>query len=312
MAGMTTPAIERTWFARATAGVPPPALLLVSIVSIQLGAAVAVNLFDVLGPLGTTFLRLAFSAVLLLVAARANVRRMGPELRGHAPLLLVFGCAIGAMNMAFYGSISRIPLGLAVAIEFVGPLGVAALTSRRLPQVLWIGLAVAGLALLTPDIGDDLDPLGVALALGAGLGWATFVLISPRVDRAVGETGLALAMPVAALFTLPFMLAAGGIERMDVGLLAGALAVAVFSTAFPLSLEFQALRRMSARAYGVTVTLEPVVAALVGAVVLAQALPANALAAIACVTVAAIGVTLSDRRAESGGGTSRSPSPLPG
>jgi len=285
-------------FARAVAAVPPPALLLVSIVSIQLGAAVAVHLFDTLGPIGTVFLRIAFAAVLLLVAAR---REIGSSARHHVGLLLLFGCVIGAMNMCFYGAIARIPLGIAVAIEFVGPLGVAALTSRRPKEFFWIGLAVAGLVLLTPSIGTDLDPVGVGLALAAGAGWASFVLISPRVARDVGGAGLALAMLVGGVFTLPFALGAGGLERLDLGLLAGALAVAVLSTALPLSLEFEALRRMTARAYGVTVTLEPVVAALVGVLVLGQTLPPTALLAIACVTGAAIGVTLSDRRGDGSG-----------
>jgi inner membrane transporter RhtA len=287
-------------FARAVAAVPPPGLLLVSIVSIQLGAAVAVHLFETLGPIGTVFLRIAFSAVLLLVAAR---RQIGASARRHVGLLLLFGCVIGAMNMCFYGAIARIPLGIAVAIEFVGPLGVAVFMSRRMWEFIWIGLAVAGLVLLTPSIGTDLDPVGVGLALAAGAGWASFILISPRVGRGVGGAGLALAMGVAGLFVLPFELAAGGLGRLDLGLLAGALAVAILSTALPLSLEFEALRRMSARAYGVTVTLEPVVAALVGVIVLGQALPSNAVLAIACVTAAAIGVTLSDRRGEASGAT---------
>lgn len=280
-------------FARAAEAVPPPALVMVSVVSIQLGAAVAVNLFEALGPIVMTFLRVTFSAVLLLVATRGHI---GAGARRHVGLLLLFGCVIGAMNMSFYGAIARIPLGVAVAIEFVGPLGVAAVTSRRPRDFVWIGLAVAGLVLLTPDIGGDLDPLGVGLALVAGAGWASFVLISPRVARGVGTAGLALAMAVASLVTLPFGLAAGGLERLEPGLLAGALAVAILSTALPLSLEFEALKRMTARAYGILVTLEPVTAALVGALVLGQALPPTALVAIACVTVAAIGVTLSDRR----------------
>jgi inner membrane transporter RhtA len=273
--------------------VPPPALVLVSVVSIQLGAAVAVNLFDTLGPIATTFLRLAFAAVILLIATG---RQVGPGARRHLGLLVLFGCVIAAMNLSFYGAISRIPLGIAVAIEFVGPLGVAAVTSRRPRDFVWIGLAVAGLVLLTPDIGGDLDPLGVGLALVAGAGWASFVLISPRVASGVGRGGLAWAMVVAGVVTLPFELAVGGVERLDPWLLAGALAVAVFSTAMPLSLEFEALKRMTARAYGILVTLEPVAAAIVGALLLGQALPPAALAAIACVTVAAIGVTLSDRR----------------
>jgi inner membrane transporter RhtA len=280
-------------FARVVAALPPPALLVWSIVSIQLGAAVAVHLIAALGPIGTAFLRLAFSAVLLLVARR---RQIGPGARRHAGLLLLFGCVIGAMNMSFYGAIGRIPLGIAVAIEFIGPLGVAALTSRRPIHFIWIGLAVAGLVLLTPDIGSHLDPLGVGLALGAGAGWASFVIISPRVARAVGDAGLAVAMAVASLFTLPFVVVVGGLERLNPGLLAAGVAVAILSTALPLSLEFEALKRMTARAYGIVATLEPVAAALVGAFILGQALPPTALVAIACVTVAAIGVTLSDRR----------------
>ena len=279
--------------ARAAAAVPPPGLLLVSIVSIQLGAAVAVHLFETLGPAGTTVLRIALAAGLLLAATR---RRISADARRHVGLLLLFGCAIGTMNLCFYGAIDRIPLGVAVAIEFIGPLGVAVLTTRRARDFAWVGLAVVGLVLLTPDIGGELDPLGVALALAAGAGWASFILLSPRVARDVGDGGLALALVVAALFTLPFGLVAGGLERLDLGLLVGALAVAVLSTALPYALEFEALRRMTARAYGVIVTLEPVVAAMVGALVLGQALPPTAVVAIACVTVAAIGVTLSDRR----------------
>jgi inner membrane transporter RhtA len=279
---------------RALAAVPPPGLLLVSIVSIQVGAAVAIGLFETLGPVTTTFLRIAFSAVLLLAV---SARHVGPGARRHAGLVILLGCVIGAMNLCFYGAIARIPLGIAVAVEFVGPLGVAALTSRRPVQFAWIGLAVAGLLLLTPDLGTDLDPLGVGLALAAGAGWAGFILLSPRVAAGVGGSGLALAMTVAAVFTLPFALGSGGLARVDPGLLLGALAVAVLSTALPLTLEFEALRRMTARAYGVIVTLEPVVAAIVGALVLRQALPPSALAAVACVTTAAIGVTLTDRRA---------------
>jgi inner membrane transporter RhtA len=279
--------------ARAAAATPPPALLIISIVSIQLGAAVAVHLIAALGPIATAFVRLAFSSVLLLVVTRRQIRAGA---RRHVGLVILFGCLIGTMNMSFYGAIGRIPLGVAVAIEFVGPLGVAALTSRRPLHFVWIGLAVAGLVLLTPEIGGNLDPLGVGLAVAAGAGWASFVLISPRVARDVGRGGLALGMAVAALFTLPFELVAGGLSRLDPYLLAGLVAVAVLSTAFPISLEFEALSRMTARAYGIIVTLEPVVATLVGAVILGQALPPAGLAAIACVTVAAVGVTLTDRR----------------
>ena len=280
--------------ARAAAAVPPPALLLVSNVSLQLGAAIAVQLFDTLGPFGTTFLRIALSAVLLLVARR---KQIDGRARDHIGLLVLFGCVIGGTNLAFYGAIDRIPLGIAVAVEFVGPLGVAALTSRRLKEFFWVGLAAVGLLMLTPEIGRDLDPVGIVLALVAGAGWAGFILISPRVAKDVGDSGLALAMVAASVFTLPFALTGGGLERLDLGLLAAALAVAILSTTLPLSLEFEALKRMTARAYGVMVTLEPVVAVVVGAIVLSQALGPTALIAVAFITVAAIGVNLTDRHA---------------
>ena len=280
--------------ARAAAAVPPQGLLLISIVSIQLGAAVAVDLFPVLGPVGTAFLRLAFSAVLLVAAAR---RTIGWGARRHTGALLLYGVILAVMNLSFYGAISRIPLGIAVAIEFVGPLGLAVVTSRRARDFAWIALAALGIVLLTPQIGSELDPLGVALAGVAGLGWAGFAVMSQRIGRAVpGNSGLAIAMLVAALVVLPVELVVGGLGGLDVGLLAGALAVAILSTALPWSLEFEALKRMTARSYGILVTLEPAVAATVGATLLGQAVGLAGLLAVGCVTAAALGVTLSDRR----------------
>ncbi len=293
-AGAPDPKPAEGVFSRAVAGVPPPGLLLISIVSIQLGAAVAVNLFPVLGPVATAFLRLAFSAVLLIVAARHSITRSA---RSHAGPLLLYGAILGAMNLSFYGAIERIPLGIAVAIEFVGPLGLAAATSRRVRDFAWIGLAVLGIALLTPQIGGTLDPLGVALAGAAGLCWAAFIVMSQRIGRTLpGNSGLAIGMAVAALVVLPVELVVGGLGNLDPGLLLAALAVAVLSTAMPLTLEFEALRRMTSRAYGILVTLEPAVAALVGVFLLGQAMGVQGLLAIACVSVAALGVTVSDRR----------------
>ena len=273
---------------------PPTALLLTSIVSIQVGAAIAVNLFPAIGPVAVTFLRLAFAAIVLLVVTR---RSIDATARRNAGWLILLGVVIAATNLSFYGSISRIPLGIAVAIEFVGPLGLAAATSRKPLDFAWIGLAALGLALLTPDIGTTLDPLGVALALVAGAGWAGMVVLSRKVGRTVtGHAGLALAMLVGAVFALPFELVVGGLSRLDAAILAGAAVVAVLSTALPLSLEFEALKRLSARTYGIVMAMEPVAAAVAGAVLLSQGLEAKLVAAIACVTIAAIGVTISDRR----------------
>jgi inner membrane transporter RhtA len=282
-------------FARAAAALPPPVLLLVSTVSIQLGAAVAVDLFPTLGPVGTVFLRLAFSALLLVVAARHSLARGA---RRHAGALLLYGTILGVMNLCFYGSIARIPLGIAVAIEFMGPLGLAAATSRRGRDFAWIGLAVIGIVLLTPDVGGALDPLGVALACAAGLCWAAFTVMNRRLGRDVpASSALAIGMAVAALVVLPVEVVVGGVANLDASSLGRALAVAVLSTALPLWLEFEALRRMTARAYGILVTMEPAVAALVGALLLGQALGLPAILAIGCVMTAALGVTISDRRA---------------
>ncbi len=292
--GAPGPKPTRGALARAASAVPPPGLLLVSIVSIQLGAAVAVNLFPVLGPVGTTFLRLAFSAVLVMAAVRHSVAWSA---RRHAGALLLYGAILAVMNLSFYGAIARIPLGIAVAIEFVGPLGLAVATSRRGRDFAWIGLAFLGIVLLTPEIGGSLDPVGVALAGVAGLCWAGFTVMSQRIGRALpGSSGLAIGMAVAAVIVLPVELVVGGLGGLDLGLLGAALAVAILSTAVPLSLEFEALKRMTARSYGILVTMEPAVAAMVGATLLGQAMGLSGLLAIACVTVAALGVTISDRR----------------
>ena len=281
-------------FTRAAAAVPPPLLMLISVISIQAGAAVAVRLFPSIGPVTTTVFRIGFSAVLLLAVSRRTIDR--GALR-HAGSLVMFGFVMAATNLCFYGAISRIPLGIAVAIEFIGPLGLAALTSHRLRDFGWIGLAVAGIALLTPDIGGALDPLGVGLALLAGLGWASYVVLSRRVGRLLpGGSGLALAMAIAAVFTLPAEIATGGPTNLDPGILASTFAVAILSTALPLSLEFEALKRLTPRAYGILATLEPAAAAIVGAVALSQSLDAKAVLAVGCVTAAALGVTFSDRR----------------
>jgi inner membrane transporter RhtA len=292
--GAPTPAAGDGALTRLAAAVPPPGLLLVSIISIQLGAAVAVNLFPVIGPVATVFLRVTFSAILLLFVARHTITRSALR---HAPSLVLYGVILGVMNLCFYGAIARIPLGIAVAVEFIGPLGVAVATSRRPRDFAWIALAAMGILLLTPEIGGTLDPVGVALAAGAGLCWAGFILMSRRMGRIMpGSSGLAIGMTVAALVVLPVELVVGGLGALDPILLGAALAVAVLSTALPLSLEFEALKRMSARSYGIIVTLEPVAAAVIGALLLDQAMGLQGALAVVCVTIAALGVTLSDRR----------------
>jgi inner membrane transporter RhtA len=278
--------------------VPPPGLVLLSILSIQLGAALAVQLFPALGAAGTAFLRLGLSALLLLAAARPPVLA---ALGAHGGLLLTYGAVFGSMNLAFYEAIARIPLGIAVTIEFMGPLAVAVATSRRRLDLVWVGLALAGVVLLSPEIGGRLDPMGVACAALAGCGWGAFVLLSKRVGRVLpGASGLAVGMAIAALIVLPFGLPGTSAILADPALLLPIAAVALLSTALPFSFEFEALKRMSARTYGVLIALEPAVAVMVGAALLAEALTVRSLVAVGCVISAAIGVTVLDRERPGG------------
>lgn len=274
-------------------GVPPTALVMLSILSVQLGAAVAKSLFDSLGPGGTVFLRILFAALVLLLLVR-------PKLGGHdrAGYLVagIFGLALAAMNFSIYLAIDRIPLGVAVTLEFIGPLGVAVAGSRRALDLLWVMLAAAGILLLAPVGlfgGMDLDPVGVAFALLAGCLWASYILLSARTGSAFpGGTGLVIALCVGTLVLAPFGVAGAGHALLDPKLLLAGFGVAMLSSAIPFSLELEALRKIPARVFGVLMSLEPAVAALAGLVVLGERLEMRAVAAVLLVTVAAAGASL--------------------
>jgi len=278
---------------------PPPGLLLLSIVSIQVGAALATHLFPILGAAGTVAMRIIFSALLLGLAARSRLRTFTQTFVSHWGLLLLFGLCLAAMNFFFYQAIARIPLGAAVAFEFVGPLSVAALTSRRLSHFAWIALAALGIALLSPLSGVDLDPIGITFALLAGIGWALFIVLAARVgNRIPGNDGLVMGMAVAALLMIPFAAPVVTTLVSKPLVLLAALGVALLSTTIPFSLEFEALKRMPPRTYGVLVSLEPGVAVVVGLLVLGERIGLQGTVAVACVVVAAIGITVSDRRSQ--------------
>jgi len=194
------------------------------------------------------------------------------------------------MNLTFYEALDRIPLGIAVTLEFVGPLTVAILGSRRRLDLLWVALAAAGLVLLAPGPGSDLDLLGCAFALFAGGCWGLYIIVTARVGRALpGGAGLALAMVIAALVTLPFGLVDGGDDLLDGELLAIAFGVAILSSAIPYSFELEALRRLPQGVFGVLMSLEPAVAATAGFVILSQGLETEELVAIGLVLAASAG-----------------------
>ena len=278
---------------RTAAGtVPPTGLVLIAVGCFQLGAAIAKGLFDSVGPGGAVFLRVGFAALILLVMWRP---RLGRHARSDYALAIVFGLALAGMNFAFYSALERIPLGVAVTLEFTGPLGVAVAGSRRLLDLLWVVLAAAGILLLAPLNlfgGVDLDPVGVALALLAGTLWGSYILLSARTGRVFpGGTGLAVAMCVGALALVPVGVAEAGYALLDPGVLLVGFGVAMLSSAIPYSLEMEALRKLPARLFGVLMSLEPAVAAMIGFVILGERLGFRALAAVLLVTLAAVGAS---------------------
>ncbi|MDQ6841317.1 MAG: EamA family transporter, partial [Actinomycetota bacterium] len=213
--------------------------------------------------------------------------------RRELGLAALFGLVLAAMNLSFYAAIHRIPLGIAVSIEFVGPLGVAVAGSRRKLDFLWVGLAAAGILALTNGNGHGIDALGVILALIAGALWATYILVNARVGQAFpGGTGLALAMCVAAVVVLPAGIAAGGSHLLDPRSLELGAAVGMLSSAIPYTFEMEALRRIAAPVFGVLMSIEPGMAALAGFIVLGQGLGIRALLGIALVVAASVGASL--------------------
>ena len=265
-------------------------LVLVAALSPQVGAALAVTLFDELGPAGAAFLRLAFAAIVLWAIWR-------PRLAGDLRLAGAFGVALGLMNWSFYEAIDRIPLAIAVTIEFAGPLLVAVIGSRRPLDGVWIALAAAGIVVLVDPGGGSVDPAGVGFALAAAACWMAYIYLSKRTGAAFpGGSGLAIAMAVGALIVLPAGVIEAGGALAEPDLLGSALIVALLSSVLPYSLELEALRRLPEAVFGVLMSLDPAVAALVGFVALGQDLGARELVAIAMVVVASVGAaTLSHR-----------------
>ena len=265
------------------------ATVFVSIVSTQTGATVAIKLFRHVGPGGTTLLRLSFAALVLLVILRPSFRGLlWPQVR----LAALFGMTLAAMNFTFYEGLSRIPLGVAVALEFVGPLAVASVGIKRPRDAVWMVLAVCGIVLLTPWGGLHLDGLGVALVLFAGCCWAFYILLSRRLGQVFPDSsGLLLALIGATIVLVPVGLASAGSSLLSVPVLAAGLVVAVLSSVVTYSFELSALRRLPTATFGVMMSLEPAVAAILGLLLLGQAIGIRAGAAIVCVVVASAGAS---------------------
>jgi inner membrane transporter RhtA len=277
----------------AAAAVPAPVLVLVAIVSVQTGSAFARTAFDVTGAAGITLLRLAISGLLLTALVRPSVRRWT---RAQWVAAATLGLTMGAMNLVFYLSIREVPLGVAVTVEFVGPLALALVQTKRGRDFAWVVLAGAGVALLGLERGGSVPLGGLALALLAGMFWAGYILASSRVGSLLaGLDGLAVALLVGALLALPFGAAGAGRALTDGKALGAGVAVALLSSVVPYGLEMTALRTLPTRVFGVLMSLEPGAAAVAGLVVLGQVLGVRELVALVLVSLASVGVTLGQR-----------------
>jgi inner membrane transporter RhtA len=292
--GVPAPAPEAAGIARGAGGDRFGAVLaLCSMSLVQLGAALSPPLFERAGVAGVTWLRLLAGAAILLAWARPRLRgRSRTDLWGAVAL----GVASAAMTICFMLAIDRVPLGVVVTIEFLGPLAIGLAGARRLRDGLWVALAGTGVALLTLGraTGGSLDTLGLVLAFAAGAGWAGYILLTRRVGRAwTGVEGLAVAIAVAAVVSAPLGVASGGERLLHADVLLGCLGLAVLLPVLPYSLEMAALRRLPASTFGVLMSLEPGIGALLGFLVLGQGLTALGVLAIAMVIAASAGATAS-------------------
>ncbi|WP_433200979.1 EamA family transporter [Nocardia sp. CA-107356] len=277
---------------RGLGGVPPTALVLIGIVSVQVGAALAKQLFSATGAAGAVTLRLFFAGIVLLVVWRSGLRIE----RRALPVVLGYGVVLACMNLCFYQAIDRIPLGMAVTLEFLGPLSVALAGSRRWADPVWAVLAGGGVLLLT-KAGGQVGWSGVLFALAAGACWAGYILLSAALgDRTSGGGGLAIAMAFGGALMVPVGIAEAGSMLFHPSVLAAGFAVAMLSSVLPYSVELEALRRIPPPVFGVLMSMEPAAAALAGLIVLGQIMNPGQWAGVICVVAASIGATRTARR----------------
>ncbi|WP_455926248.1 threonine/homoserine exporter RhtA [Pseudomonas putida] len=273
----------------------PVGLLLIAMASIQSGASLAKSMFPIIGAQGTTTLRLIFAAVIMVLL----LRPWRATLTARSLLtVVIYGISLGGMNFLFYMALRSVPLGIAVALEFTGPLAVALYASRRPLDFVWIALAVVGLILLIPmgDAKAGIDLVGASYALGAGACWALYILFGQKAGADNGIQTAALGVVIAALFIAPIGIVHAGTALLSPALLPVALGVAVLSTALPYSLEMVALTRLPARTFGTLMSIEPAFGALSGLLFLHEVLSFSQWLAIGSIITASIGATLTMRR----------------
>lgn len=274
---------------------PIPAVIL-AIISVQCGAAIAKGLFQEIGAAATASLRIGLSAIILLVAFRPRISNLNAK---QWKYVILYGLSLGAMNMVFYMAIERIPIGLGVTLEFVGPLVLAIFSSKRASDFIWVVLASAGIALIAPWSSSGLNIIGVLLALLAGGFWAAYIILGGRISKIMkGGEAVAIGMLFATILILPFGIFSGGLSNLNPKLLSLGAALALLSSAIPFTLEINALKQLPARTFSILMSLEPAMASLAAFVFLQEYLSVTECIAVACVVIASIGSAVTSKRAK--------------
>lgn len=272
---------------------PAVLMVLLAIASFQGGAAIAKGIFPVLGAAATSSLRIVLSAIILVLFNRPNLRKLTPA---KWRLVALYGLTLGTMNTVFYMAISRIPLGVGVAIEFIGPLTLALTSSRRVADFFWVLLAAAGIALIAPWSNKGLDITGILLALLAGALWAAYILLGGRISKVMDSgDAVTIGMIFAAILVLPVAIGNGLLTNFKPAMLLPGLALSLLSSAIPFTLEMHALQKIPAKTFSILMSLEPAVAAFSGLIFLHEYLSFHEWLAVALVIVASAGVTLTGK-----------------
>jgi inner membrane transporter RhtA len=273
---------------------PPVPAVLLSIISVQCGAAIAKTLFPAIGAAGTASIRIGVSALILLIAYRPNLRDITRE---QWKIVVPYGLCLGAMNLIFYLAIERIPIGLAVTLEFIGPLLVAIIGSRRLIDYCWVLLAAAGIVLIAPWSNERIDALGVLFALVAGALWATYIVLGGKISKIMnGGQAVSTGMLFAAILILPFGFFENGLANLTPRLFGMGVALALLSSAIPFTLEMKALGQLPPRTFSILMSLEPAAASICAFIFLQENLSFYEILAVVCVIIASAGSTLTAKK----------------
>ena len=274
--------------------IPPIPAVVIAIISVQCGAAIAKGLFPEIGAAATASLRIGLSAAILLIAFRPNLFKLNPK---QWKYVILYGASLGMMNMVFYLAIARIPVGLGVTLEFVGPLILAIFGSRRIIDFIWVALSIIGIALIAPWTSNGLAISGVLLALLAGVFWATYIILGGRISKIMkGGEAVSLGMLVATIIILPFGFLSGGLSHLSPKLLGLGAALALLSSAIPFTLEIGALKQLPARTFSILMSLEPAMASLAAFAFLQEYLSVTECIAVGCVVVASAGSSVTAKR----------------